>query len=473
MTNDPHTLLRPMNPILVVDDIRTNLLFIENSLKKAGYTHILACQNSSEVLDVLSGHLAELILLDLRMPHPDGLTLLPRIRESFPDLPVIIVTDVDDVKTAVQCMRHGAFDYITKPVDQDLFKITIDRAMAFRRLNRENSVLRKTVLGPEDLENPEAFSGIITAGGTMLKVFHTMEAVAKTEEPVLITGDTGTGKEKAARVIHALSGRPGRLVTVNVAGLDDSMFADTLFGHVKGAFTGADNARPGLVEAATDGTLFLDEIGELSSLSQVKLLRLLQEKEYMALGSDDLKHCRARIVVATHADLWDLEKKGRFRKDLIYRLKTHHIHIPALSERSGDIPLLTGHFISEAARRLNRDAPTVPDELQAMINALPFPGNVRELQSMVFDAVSRCRTGILEPGHFTGLTADLKNEKGCDPKSGQVFTASLSFPDPLPTLKQAVDALVKEAMKRSGGKQTLAASMLGISQPALHKRLKK
>lgn len=465
--------LCPPNPILIVDDIRTNLLFIEHSLKKAGYTHILPCRESSRVLDLLSEQKVEIILLDLRMPHPDGITLLPLIRTSFPGLPVIIVTDVGDIKTAVECMRNGAFDYITKPVDPDLFRITIDRAIAFRNLLRENRALKKTVHSRDDLENPDAFSEIITGSGIMFKIFHYMEAVAKTPEPVLVTGETGTGKEKVAQVLHRLSGRPGRLVSVNVAGLDDSMFADTLFGHVKGAFTGAEKTRPGLIESAEDGTLFLDEIGELSSSSQIKLLRLLQEKEYMALGSDALKHSHARVVVATNEDLWDLEKKGRFRKDLIYRLKTHHIHLPSLSERHGDIPLLAAHFIRESCKRLSREEPEMADDLRDILSACPFPGNIRELQSLIFDAVSRCRGERLDTTHFTLPTRGLKAPGPSDPEGVSALPESLVFPDPLPTLREASSSLVKEAMKRAGGKQTLAASMLGISQPALHKRLKK
>jgi DNA-binding NtrC family response regulator len=462
----------PSAPIVIVDDIRTNLLFLENCLKKAGYTNTLACRESSRVIDILSEHPSEIILLDLRMPDPDGITLLPMIRENFPDLPVIIVTDVGDVTTAVQCMREGAYDYITKPVDQGLFQVTVDRAVAFRKLQRENRELKKTASGFEDLENPAAFSGIVTASPLMLKVFRYSESVAKTREPVLITGETGTGKEKAAQAIHSLGGTNGKMITVNVAGLDDSMFADTLFGHVRGAFTGADSPRKGLIESAEGGTLFLDEIGDLSPSSQVKLLRLLQEGEYMAIGSDSVKTSGARIIVATNKDLWSLEKMGLFRKDLIYRLKTHHIHLPCLSDRRGDIPLLVNHFVREACERYNRGIPVIASDLPVRLESFPFQGNVRELKSMVFDAVSRCEDR-LDDSHFSphfqqGLSPgrSMKNGGSCHPET-------TVFPDPLPTIREITESLVMEAMKRAGGKQTLAASMLGISQPALNKRLKK
>ncbi|MBU1170030.1 MAG: sigma-54 dependent transcriptional regulator [Proteobacteria bacterium] len=463
----------PKHPILVADDIKTNLLFIGSCLKSAGYNNMIECQDSSRIMDLLAEQPAEIILLDLRMPPPDGITLLPRIRQAFPELPVIIVTDISDVKTAVQCMREGAFDYITKPVDRDLFRITINRALAFRNLQRENRELKKTVYTLDDLKKPEAFSSMITASPNMVRIFHYIEAVAESREPVLITGETGVGKELVAKVIHTLSGRTGNLVPVNVAGLDDSMFSDTLFGHIAGAFTGADKTRNGLIETAGGGTLFLDEIGDLSPLSQVKLLRLLQENEYMPLGMDTVKRSLARIIVATNEDLWALQKQGRFRKDLIYRLKTHHIHVPALGERRCDIPLLVHHFLDQGCARQNRKKPLVSKELMTCLVDYPFPGNVRELQAMVFDALSRSGGAELIVDHFSHHFVPGRAAGPDDRRASGIVPGTLVFPEPLPTIKEATEGLVNEAMKRARGKQTQAASMLGISQPALNKRLKK
>lgn len=462
----------PRLPIIVVDDIRSNLLFINNCLKSEGYTHTIPCQDSSRVLELLSKHPAEIILLDLRMPDPDGITLLPAIRKAYPDLPVIIVTDISDAKTAVGCMRDGAFDYITKPIDQDLFRITINRALSFRSLQRENRELKKTVHSLDDLKNPENFSEIITNSPVMFRIFHYIEAVAGTSEPILITGETGVGKERVSQVIHRLSARAGKLVPVNVAGLDDSMFSDTLFGHIQGAFTGADKPRKGLIETAAGGTLFLDEIGELTAMSQVKLLRLLQENEYMPLGSDTAKLTDARMIVATNEDLWALQKQGKFRKDLIYRLKTHHIHLPPLSERRQDIPLLLDHFIGHACERLSRKKPGISEHLIPSLQAYPFPGNIRELKAMVFDAVSRCTGSELGIDHFSdhlGPSPVMDNQTG-----GHVphTFETMVFPETLPTIREMTERLVNEAMKRANGKQTLAARMLGISQPALNQRLK-
>ena len=258
-------------------------------------------------------------------------------------------------------------------------------------------------------------------------------------------------------------------VPVNVAGLDDTVFSDTLFGHVKGAFTGAQGARPGLVERASGGSLFLDEIGDLSAASQVKLLRLIQEREYLPLGADLPKSAEARVIAATHCDLESARDSGRFRADLYYRLCIHHVHIPPLRERPDDIPLLVDHFVRKTAERLDRKPLVVPDRLVVLLSACAFPGNVRELESMIFDAVSNCAGDTLSVNAFRGRLASDAAVHCVD----TVSPDSIVFPDPLPTLAQTSDELVQEAMRRSDGTQTVAARMLGISQPALSKRLKR
>jgi DNA-binding NtrC family response regulator len=274
---------------------------------------------------------------------------------------------------------------------------------------------------------------------------------------------------------------------VNIAGLDDAVFSDTLFGHAKGAFTGADRERAGLIEKAADGTLFLDEIGDLSGPSQVKLLRLLQESEYLPLGSDSVKKSRARIVVATNEDIWKLQRSGKFRADLIYRLKTHHIHLPPLSERHGDLPLLVRAFINNAALKLCKPVPNVTLSAFSFLETYLFPGNIRELQGMVFDAVSRNEGGALSAkdfrpycmtDHFRPVrTPNLKIDPDHSPQKEPFLADSsqsgrITFPEPLPTIREATDELVFEAMRRAGNNQTKAAALLGISQPALNKRLK-
>jgi len=325
----------------------------------------------------------------------------------------------------------------------------------------------------EGMGRPEAFAEIVTRDKKMLSIFRSIEAVAKTSEPVLITGETGVGKELLAKAIHRLSGLKGRFVAINVAGLDDNVFSDTLFGHIKGAYTGADQVRGGLLERSAGGTLLLDEIGYLSIPSQVKLLRLLQEGEYMPLGCDEIKRTDARIVSTTNVDLWAFKRAGKFREDLNFRLRTHHINIPPLRERLEDIPILVDHFLDSAARTLSKKTPRAPMELIKLLSHYSFPGNVRELQSMVFDAVSRHRSKILSLEvfryHMAQNQGDLVRPIEPAPKEISAITYSGKFP----TIKQMSQMLVTEAMKRAKGNKANAAAMLGISRQALSKRLKK
>jgi transcriptional regulator with AAA-type ATPase domain len=305
----------------------------------------------------------------------------------------------------------------------------------------------------------------------MRSVFQYIEAICTSPRPVLITGETGVGKELVARAVHALSGRKGRFVPVNVAGLDDNVFADTLFGHKKGAFTGADQARSGLLEQASGGSLFLDEIGDLHAASQVKLLRLLQDGEVFPLGSDVPKRSDARVVVATNQNLGALEASGTFRKDLYYRLCDHHVHIPPLRERLEDLPLLGEHFLEKASKTLNKKKPTPPDELVTLLCTYDFPGNIRELESMIIDAVSAHKAGKLSMEAFKGhIFKDRIPREQELPKEPRTF---MSFPEKLPTLKQAEDLLIREALERAEGNQSIAALYLGISRQALNKRLRK
>jgi DNA-binding NtrC family response regulator len=294
-----------------------------------------------------------------------------------------------------------------------------------------------------------------------------VEAIAPSLQPVLICGETGVGKELIGQCIHTLSSREGRLVVVNMAGLDDNVFSDTLFGHVPGAFTGADKARPGLIEQAAGGTLMLDEIGDLAMTSQVKLLRLLQEGDYLSLGSDRTRHSDARIIASTNQDLWALEKQGKFRRDLIYRLSTHTLTLLPLRERLLDLPLLLDRFVCQAAVELEKPIPDIPKTLIEQMESYPFKGNIRELKSMVHDALSRYKKGPITANLFKGL--DLTEKKD----SLEDGIHALETGNSLPTLKQASNILVEKAMEEAGGNQSAAAKILGISQQALSKRLQK
>ncbi|KAB0670120.1 sigma-54-dependent Fis family transcriptional regulator [Oryzomonas sagensis] len=464
--------LYPDFGILLVDDEPDWLSSLSLTLEScAGITNIATCNDSRQVMAILDQGKIGLVLLDLTMPHLSGEELLEQIAERHPEIASIVISGLNQVETAVNCMRRGAFDYFVKTDDDDRMVNGVLRAVRMQELQRDHRELASRFGSPE-VRHPEAFSAIVTNDRGMQAVFTYAEAVARSPQPLLITGESGVGKELVARAVHALSGCRGKLVTVNVAGLDDTVFADTLFGHVRGAFTGAEQARRGMVEEAADGTLFLDEIGDLSIPSQVKLLRLLQEGEYFPLGCDLPKRLKARIVVATHQDLTAKEAAGTFRRDLYYRLRTHQLHVPPLRERRGDIPLLLDHFLEESARALDKKKPTPPKGLAQFLATYTFPGNVRELKAMVYDAVSVHRDRMLSMESFIKAVERSQKQGG----GGAVAPAARQNPfagfDELPTFSDAAAFLVMEALDRANGNQTLAARLLGISQPALSKRLK-
>ncbi|HET6485875.1 MAG TPA: sigma-54 dependent transcriptional regulator, partial [Spirochaetia bacterium] len=308
-------------PVLIVDDDRAVLLNVRMALESGAIGNLTTCDDSREVLTILSRQEIDLLLLDLNMPHRSGTDLLPEIREQYPDLPVIIVTGSTEVGLAVDCMKLGVFDYLVKPIERSKLLATVGRALEIRELRRENTSLKSRLIDGK-LDHPEAFGPIVFRDEKMRSVLMYVESIAESRQTVLITGETGVGKELIATAIHALSGRKGPLVTVNVAGYDESMFSDALFGHLRGAYTGADKDRSGLIERSEGGTLFLDEIGDLKPESQVKLLRLLESREYYPLGSDAPRRTDARIVVATNRDLQRSVDDGAFRKDLYFRLET-------------------------------------------------------------------------------------------------------------------------------------------------------
>jgi DNA-binding NtrC family response regulator len=401
------------------------------------------------------------------MPHINGGRLLKIIRKTWPKIPVIVLTGTIEVDTAVQCMKIGAMDYVIKPVEEERLITAVKQALALEETGETGKKPLHQDLFAQ-IKNPGAFRHIITQDKKMHSIFHYVEAIAPSLQPVLVCGETGVGKELIGQCIHELSGRKGKLVVVNVAGLDDNVFSDTLFGHVPGAFTGADKARPGLIEQAAGGTLMLDEIGDLALTSQVKLLRLLQEGDYLALGSDKTRHSDARIIASTNQDLWALEKQGKFRRDLIYRLSTHTLTLPPLRERLLDLPLLLDRFVCQAAAELDKPIPDIPKTLIELMETYPFKGNIRELKSMVHDAITRYETGPITADLFKGLDATDTEDGRTDDTPHPLETDK-----GLPTLKEASNLLVEKAMEQAGGNQSAAAKILGISQQALSKRLQK
>jgi DNA-binding NtrC family response regulator len=461
----------PSNPVLLVDDEDSFLQSCSFALRTSGINNVEICNDSRQVMDLLREKSYSVIILDLMMPFINGDELLAEILQDFPNIPVIMHTAVNEVKMAVECMKKNAFDYLTKPVDKARLVTCVKKAIEFIDIKVENVELKKCLLS-DKLERPDAFANIVTGNHVMYSIFQYIEAIAKTSLPVLITGDTGVGKEMVANAVHNASGRNGEIVSINVAGLDDNLFSDTLFGHVKGAFTGAIQRREGLIEKATGGTLFLDEIGDLKIESQIKLLRLLEERTFYPVGSDSPVTTDARIVVATNADLDKRHKEGQFRKDLFYRLQNHHIEIPSLYSRKDDIPLLTDYFIEEAAKEFKKAKPAFPPELYTLLTIYHFPGNIRELKGMVFDAVGQHKSGILSLNVFkehikrNKTTESINNIDVLEDLGDRVF-----FSDPLPSIKEVEKKLVAEALKRANNNQTIAAQMLGLTRSALNKRL--
>ncbi len=458
-------------PILLVDDEFQLLLFYRKALEQSGFQQIFTLDDSRQVLPFLEKQIPSLIVLDYSMPFLNGKDLLVQIKEEYPQIPVIFVTALDDLETAVECMRFGAFDYLLKPFARERMLTSINKALEMHALQKQVTSLKQYLLSAE-LKNKKTFDHIITTSPKMLAIFKYIEVIAPSPYPILLTGETGSGKELLAKAIYYAGGSENNFVAVNVAGLDDTMFSDTLFGHKKGAFTGAEAHRDGLISQAAGGILFLDEIGDLSPASQVKLLRLLQENEFYPLGSDTVSKTDARIICASNHDLKQLVQEGRFRKDLFFRLSVHHIEVPPLREKPEDIPLLVLNFLAESASLLNKKAPTPPPELFPLLASYPFPGNVRELQTMVHDALFRHTGRVLGLESFKKTIAERRPEMSVPPlPNARSVDEPAQFGDQLPTLKQAEAYLMQRAIAMAKGNQGIAASLLGITRQALNKRL--
>ncbi len=447
-------------PIMFVDDEKDFLKSVHLFLRQKGYQNITLISDSREVLESLKEQSCSIVFLDINMPHLSGIELLEEINKKHPGTTVIILSGNTEISLAVEAMKKGAFDYLVKPLKPEELFISIQTAVKDLILKNENEFLRDSLL-KGNLKNPEAFSSIITRNAGMHRIFSYIEAIAPSGLPILITGKTGTGKELIARSIHKLSSPNGPFVALNSAGLDSFVFADTFFGHVKGAFTGADKDRRGLIEEASGGTLFLDEIGHLCAESQNKLLRLLQEGDYYPLGADKTKRSNARIVAATNVNI---SQETAFRKDLYYRLQSHRVELPPLCKRMEDIPLLIRAFTEDAYNTRCIPFQTLPQELEELLFHADYEGNIRELRSIVFEAVNLQIAGNLSLNHFKKTLRINKEENS---NSMQIFQ-SLPY---LPTLKEAEQKLIEEALRWSDGNKAHAARLLGISRQTLFNKL--
>jgi DNA-binding NtrC family response regulator len=468
-----------METILLVDDEPGVLAGQRNLLEINGYTSIRTAEDLESARQILASEQIALVLLDLTLEHASGMRLLEEIQRDFPTTVVVVVTGTTDLTTAVSCMRAGAYDFLVKGSDTGRIPSMVKNALEHRRISTENTLLKAAFTSTQP-HHPQAFSQFLTQDDHLRRVLVYLQSVAELPDPVLITGETGVGKELIARGVHEQSGRTGDFVPVNLGGVDDHVFTDTLFGHHKGAFTGAEGKRHGLVAKAAEGTLFLDEIGEMPLESQSRLLRLLDTGEYLPLGVDEPLISRARIVCATNRDLKRAVEDGRFRRDLYFRISVHHVTIPPLRDRPGDISLIAAKVLQREASRLGRKPLPFTDAVARQLTSLTLPGNVRELYQIVLKALlmddwSGVPTTEESPTVGTedgGESATVATPEASESPQQRV-TLGVLFGDELPTPDTLIDLLLQEADRRNPTSRTEAAQSIGLSPQAFANRWKR
>jgi two-component system response regulator PilR (NtrC family) len=449
-----------MAHILIVDDERSMREFLEILLQRAGHD-VFACAAAPDALVALEADDYDLIISDIKMPGIGGLELLQRVREVSPETPVVLITAHGSTESAVEAMRLGAYDYLTKPCSVDEICLVVDKALEKRSLSTENRRLRR------ELQDRSGLPTMLGRSPRMKEVFDFVHRVAGSKTNLLITGESGTGKELVARAVHSLSDRKERpFVAINCGAIPENLLESELFGHVKGAFTGAVANKLGLFEVADGGTLFLDEIGEMPLSLQVKVLRAIQDKTFKRVGGTHDVRVDVRILCATNRDLEAEVRGGRFREDLFYRLNVIEVRLPPLRERCEDIAHLARFFIEKYARELGRRVSEAAPEVIAALEAYPFPGNVRELENLIERAVTlapseRITLDCLPPGV---LERHAPVAMGSIPEGGADLNALLE------TYERS---LLLEALERSGGVKKRAAALLGVSFRSFRYRLEK
>jgi len=440
--------------VLVVDDEEPQRRVLAGFLRKRGYD-VEAAGDAEEALRVVSARTVDLVLTDLRMPGRTGVEMLESVRAANPEIPVVVMTAYGTVASAVEAMKRGATDYLSKPVDLDELEVLVARALERRALVSENRALR------EQLESRYRLEGLETANAAMQEAINVAARAAASRASILLRGESGTGKELMARAIHCASPRrKAPLVAVNVAALPETLLESELFGHERGAFTGADRERRGRFELADGGTIFLDEIGDLPRGTQVKLLRVLQEQAFERLGGTRTLKVDARVIAATHRDLAAMARAGDFREDLLFRLDVVSITLPPLRARREDIPLLVDHFLRRFADE--GKARSVSREAMDLLLKHDYPGNVRELENLVHRAVVLARGEVITtsdlPLHLGALRGEAdRGDEGSFTERVEAFEKRL----------------ILEALDRAGGVQTRAAAAVGMSERHLRYKLKK
>ncbi|MGE0351735.1 MAG: sigma-54-dependent transcriptional regulator [Gemmatimonadales bacterium] len=459
-----------MATVLCIDDEPAVGVVLEHALTEIGHEPVLAT-SVREGLQVVQRQPLDLILSDYRMPDETGIDLLARLREQGHDIPVIIMTGYSSIENAVMSIRHGAIDYLSKPVRAEALRIAVNNAIEVVRLRRENDAFRREINSLRQARRIVGESPVIAA------VMNTIATVAPTRATVLLEGESGTGKELFARAIHEQSGRTGQLVTVNCAALPEGLVESTLFGHERGAFTGATARSHGAFERAHKGTLLLDEISEMRLDLQSKLLRAIQEQEFERVGGTQTIRVDVRLVATTNRALLAEVEAGRFRRDLYYRLSVVPIRTPSLRERVDDIPVLVDHFVQLAAGELGVRPPQVSEDVYALLQGLPWPGNVRELANAIERAV------ILNPQRLSAAAfravADLM-PPAASPAARAPVAAAAAPSAPAPAapagdepfdLKSMEERMIQRALRATGGHRSKAAELLGISERTLRNKL--
>jgi DNA-binding NtrC family response regulator len=440
--------------LLVVDDDQVARELLAETLAREGY-RVRVAGGGEEALRLAGAEPFDMALVDLRMPDLDGLAVLKQLAMIQPDLPVVILTAFATIETAIEAVNAGAFDYLSKPFRMEEIKIVVRRTLDARRLARENLQYR------QELRARYGFEGLVGQSHQMVEIYKLIARMAALDTTVLIDGETGTGKELVARAIHGASARAARpFVVVDCAALPEALFESELFGHERGAFTGAFAARRGLLETSTGGTCFLDEIGELTAPLQAKLLRTLQERSIRRVGGNDPIPVDVRVIAATNRDLRRLVAEGGFRDDLYYRLNVVTITVPPLRERASDIPLLTQHFLELFARRSGRPLKRLAPEAVALLANYRWPGNVRELEHVIERATALSASETLLPDDFP---PHLREERDRAPR----------LPADGMTLEDVKRWYVNKVLEESGGNKLRASELLGIDRRTLYRILER
>lgn len=449
-----------MSAILVVDDEQSMRDFLSIMLKKEGHD-VVAAENGHDAVKALKNEIFELVISDVKMPGMDGIDLLKTVRKTSPESIVIMITAYATAETAVEAMKQGAYDYITKPFKVDEIKLTIQKALEKRSLRKENVLLKR------EMESRQGFENFVGSSTPMQKVFTLIRQVADTNSTVLITGESGTGKELVARAVHSTSSRRDKpFVTVNCGALPETLLESELFGYMKGAFTGAFTNKQGLFEAASNGTIFLDEISATTPALQIKLLRVLQERVFMRVGGTAEIRVDARVIAASNKDLLSEVSRGAFREDLYYRLNVIPIHLPPLRDKTGDIPLLIDFFLNKWAAG-KKPKKISPGAVKLFMN-YRWPGNVRELENTLERLFILTSGEMIDTDQISGSLKEFRPATDLIP--GEIPDDGLDLEV---LLGNAEKTLLQKALEKTGGVKTEAAKLLGLTFRSFRHRLQK